>query len=104
MGKYIGIITTGILLAVISAFLIVGSYKEKVDDNETAVETHAEKIDVLEDFSTRQTMAMERIQERDIEQIQLIEEQTQLIEQVQEQIDEKRLPTRSNNESAVPLP
>ena len=63
-----------IILAAIGIILIIGTYKEKVDDNEKAVEVHAEKIDTLEEFSIEQTMLIKDVQTRNKEQIEMIQE------------------------------
>jgi hypothetical protein len=78
-----------IIIFAIGVILAIGAYKNKVDNNVVTIDAHDGKIEELSEFSIKQTMALERVQEKTFEQ------QEQMIQQFQQVQDFQELNARS---------
>ena len=83
MKKYLGLIVT-LVIFIIGVLVVVGSYREKVDVHEVKIEKHDGKIEELSEYSIKQTMALERVQEKAVEQQQQMIQQVQQVQDFQE--------------------
>ena len=70
--KYLGIIIT-VLAMIFGAIYLFGRLEMRAEKTEEVVEKHEEEIDTLEEFSYKQTIMMEQIQQQDMRQSVILE-------------------------------
>ena len=70
--KHIGVVVT-VGLAILVGAVGYGRLQMKAEKTEVVVEKHEEEIEELEEFSYKQTIAIERVQENDMRQSAILD-------------------------------